>query len=193
MTATNRYDSVALVLHWLTAAAVLGLLVAGMTMTRLQPGSALPFSLYQLHKSVGITVLALTLLRIGWRLAHRPPPLPESIPAWERRAAGAAHFALYALLLGLPLTGWAVVSASAFNIPTVLYGVLPWPHLPMLVGLGPADKHAAEAVLKQMHDAGAWTMIALLALHVGAALRHHFQLRDGVMARMLPRWRREGR
>ena len=191
MTATRRYDAVAMILHWLTAAAVLGLLVAGMTMTRLHPGSALQFTLYQLHKSVGITVLALTLARLGWRLAHRPPPLPETMPAWERLAAGATHLALYGLLLGLPLTGWAVVSASPFNIPTVLYGLLPWPHLPMLATLDPAGKHAAEAVLKQLHDAGAWTMAALLALHVGAALRHHFQLRDGVMARMLPRWRRD--
>ena len=193
MTTSNRYDTVALTLHWLTAAAVLGLLVAGMTMTRLHPGSALQFSLYQLHKSVGITVLALTLARIGWRLAHRPPPPPDSMPAWERFAAGAAHLGLYGLLLGLPLTGWAVVSASPFNIPTVLYGLLPWPHLPGLASLAPAAKHAAEAALKQIHDAGAWTLLALLALHVGAALRHHFWLRDGVMARMLPRWRREGR
>ena len=188
MTATNRYDSVALVLHWLTAAAVLGLLVAGMTMTRLHPGSALQFSLYQLHKSVGITVLALTLVRIGWRLGHRPPPLPPAMPAWERRAAAAGHLGLYALLLGLPLSGWAAVSASPFNIPTVLYGLLPWPHLPGLATLAPSAKLAAEALLKQIHDAGAWTMLALLAAHVGAALRHHFQLRDGVMARMLPRW-----
>ena len=167
---------------------MLGLLVAGMTMTRLHPGSALQFSLYQLHKSVGITVLALTLVRIGWRLAHRPPPLPPTMPLWERRAAAAGHLGLYALLLAMPLSGWAAVSASLFNIPTVLYGLLPWPHLPGLATLAPPAKLAAEALLKQIHDAGAWTMLALLALHVGAALRHHFQLRDGVMARMLPRW-----
>ncbi|MEI7606988.1 MAG: cytochrome b [Rhodospirillaceae bacterium] len=189
MTASNRYDTVAMILHWLTAAAVLGLLVAGMTMTRLQPGSALQFSLYQLHKSVGITVLALTLIRIGWRLAHRPPVLPETMPGWERRAAAAGHLALYGLLLVLPLTGWAVVSVSPFNIPTVLYGLMPWPHLPGLATLPPADKHAAEAVLKQLHDAGAWTMLGLLAVHVGAAVRHLLWLRDGVMERMLPRWR----
>ena len=189
MTATRRYDAVAMILHWLTAAAVLGLLVAGMTMTRLQPGSALQFSLYQLHKSVGITVLALTLIRLGWRLAHRPPALPDSMPGWERRAAALGHLALYGLLVAMPLTGWAVVSVSPYNIPTVLYGLVPWPHLPGLATLPHADKHAAEEVLKQLHDAGAWIMLALLAVHAGAAVRHLLWLRDGVMERMLPRWR----
>ena len=189
MTATRRYDAVAMILHWLTAAAVLGLLVAGMTMTRLQPGSALQFSLYQLHKSVGITVLALTLIRLGWRLAHRPPALPDSMPGWERLAAALGHLALYGLLVAMPLTGWAVVSVSPYNIPTVLYGLVPWPHLPGLATLPHADKHSAEEVLKQLHDAGAWIMLALLAVHAGAAVRHLLWLRDGVMERMLPRWR----
>ena len=189
MTATRRYDAVAMILHWLTAAAVLGLLVAGMTMTRLQPGSALQFSLYQLHKSVGITVLALTLIRLGWRLAHRPPALPDSMPGWERLAAALGHLALYGLLVAMPLTGWAVVSVSPYNIPTVLYGLVPWPHLPGLATLPHADKHAAEEVLKQLHDAGAWIMLGLLAVHAGAAVRHLLWLRDGVMERMLPRWR----
>ena len=152
-------------------------------------GSALPFSLYQLHKSVGLTVLALTLIRLGWRLAHRPPALTDSMPGWERRAAALGHLALYGLLVAMPLTGWAVVSVSPYNIPTVLYGLVPWPHLPGLATLPHADKHSAEEVLKQLHDAGAWIMLALLAVHAGAAVRHLLWLRDGVMERMLPRWR----
>jgi cytochrome b561 len=132
---------------------------------------------------VGITVLALTALRLVWRLFRRPPAYPAGMPVRERRAASAAHGLLYLLLVGLPLTGWAVVSLSPFNIPTVLYGLLPWPHLP-LAALVP-DQAFAEALVKRVHAYGAWLLIALLLLHVAAALRHHLILRDDVLRRML--------
>jgi cytochrome b561 len=106
------------------------------------------------------------------------------MPAHERAAASAAHGLLYLLLVGLPLTGWAVVSLSPFNIPTVLYGLVPWPHLP-LASLLP-DKASAEGALKLVHAYGAWLLTALLVLHVVAALRHHLILRDDVLHRMLP-------
>ncbi|MBY0256778.1 cytochrome b [Methylobacterium sp.] len=180
-----RYTRIAIALHWLSALAVLGLIAIGLAMTHGDLAPMRRFQLYQWHKSVGITVLALTLLRLGWRLAHRPPPLPASLPAGERAGAHAAHAGLYGLLLGLPLVGWAVVSASPFNLPTLLYGILPWPHLPVLPDL--ANKAAVEAVLKQVHAWGAWFLIGLLLLHVGAALRHHLVLRDDTLRRMLPR------
>jgi cytochrome b561/polyisoprenoid-binding protein YceI len=176
-----RYGPVAIVLHWLTAAAVAALLAMGWTMVALPVGAALKFSLYQGHKSVGVTVLLLTLVRLGWRLTHRPPPLPAAMPAWEKRAAAIGHLALYGLLFALPLTGWAVVSTSPLHIPTVLYGVLPWPHLPLPSGL------AVNKALVSVHHAAAWTLAVLLAVHVGAALRHHLLLGDDVLARMLPR------
>ena len=182
-----RYGGVAILLHWLTAALVVALLAIGATMIRLPLGMR-QFQLYQWHKSLGIAVLALSLLRLGWRLAHRPPEFPASMPPWERRAARLAHWGFYALLLGLPLSGWAVVSASPLNIPTVLFGVLPWPHLPILGTL--ADKAPVEAALAWVHDVGAWGLLALLGLHVAAALRHHILLRDDILRRMLPRWRR---
>jgi cytochrome b561 len=106
------------------------------------------------------------------------------MPAHERAAASAAHGLLYLLLVGLPLTGWAVVSLSPFNIPTVLYGLVPWPHLPLALLL--PDKASAEGVLKLVHAYGAWLLTALLVLHVAAALRHHLILRDDVLHRMLP-------
>ena len=180
-----RYTRVAIALHWLSALAVLGLIAIGLAMTHGDLAPMRRFQLYQWHKSVGLTVLALTLLRLGWRLAHRPPPLPATLPARERVGAHAAHALLYGLLVGLPLVGWAVVSASPFSLPTVLYGVVPWPHLPVLPEL--ANKAAVEAVLKQVHAWGAWILIGLLLLHVGAALRHHLVLRDDTLRRMLPR------
>lgn len=183
MSSRLRYDPVAITLHWVMAALILGLLVMGFVMTALKPGSPLQFQLYQGHKSVGITVLVLTLLRLGWRLAHRPPPLPDGMPGWERLAAQVGHATLYVLMLAMPLVGWAVVSTSPFNIPTVLFGAIPLPHLPL-----PREINTAA---KLLHQGGAWTMIATLAGHVGAALRHHHLLGDDVLRRMLPRFGRE--
>jgi len=190
MPTRTRYDGVAIAIHWLTALAISAQLVMGWTMTSLQPGSYLQFSLYQWHKSVGITILALSILRLVWRLLHKPPPLPATMPVWEMQVAKAAHAFLYALLILLPLTGWAVVSASPLNIPTVLYGILPLPHLPVLSDL--ADKRAAESVLTLVHEIGGWILVILLAGHVGAALRHHFVIHDGILARMLPRFGAQG-
>lgn len=185
MSSAVRYDGVAIALHWLTALAVLALIALGLIMTDLPNSSAMKFSLFQWHKSLGITVLALTLVRIAWRLGHRPPALPDAMPAWEKLAAQAGHVALYVLLVGLPLTGWAVVSASPLNIPTLLYGVIPWPHLPVLSTL--ADKKPVAEAFEGVHSAAAWILIVLLVVHVGAALRHHWALGDDVMRRMLPR------
>ena len=180
----RRYSAVAILLHWASALGVLALIGMGLTMTHAGLAPMRQFPLYQWHKSVGITVLVLTGLRLAWRLFHRPPPHPAGMPARERRAAGAAHAILYGLLIGLPLTGWAVVSLSPFNIPTVLYGLVPWPHLPLAPLL--TDPAGAEGAVKLLHAYGAWFLTALLVLHVAAALRHHLILRDGVLARMLP-------
>ena len=106
------------------------------------------------------------------------------MPKLERRAAAATHIGLYLLMIVLPLSGWALVSASPYNIPTVLYGIVPWPHLPVFKDV--IDKAPVEAALKLVHHALAYALIAIVALHVGAALRHHFILRDGILWRMLP-------
>ena len=180
----TKYHPIAMLMHWLTALAVLGLLIMGWVMTSLPPGSALQFSLFQTHKSVGMTVLALTVLRLIWRFTHPVPALPDTMPAVEQRLAHLGHFGLYALLLGLPVVGWAVVSTSAFNIPTVLYGVLPLPHLEILAHS--ANKAALFKVVKQLHDLGGLVLAGLIAIHAGAALRHHLVLKDNVLTRMLP-------
>jgi len=179
-----RYTVVAILLHWASALGVLALLGMGLIMTRGDLTPMRQFQIYQWHKSAGITVLALTALRVLWRMTHKPPPHPTDMPRHERRAAGAAHGLLYLLLVGLPLTGWAVVSLSPFNIPTVLYGLVSWPHLPLASLV--RDPAALEKVLKLVHAYGAWFLMALLTLHVAAALRHHLVLRDVVLRRMLP-------
>lgn len=183
-----RYDAVAIALHWLIAAGVVALVAIGLAMVNLKLAPLATFQLYQLHKSIGVTVLLAAGVRLCWRLTHRPPPLPQAMPEAERRAAAAAHVALYALLILLPLSGWALVSASPLNIQTVLYGVLPWPHLPALPDL--ADKAPVEAALKSLHHLLAFALVALIAIHASAALRHQFILRDGMLWRMLPLGRR---
>ena len=186
-TSIERYHLVAIILHWVIALGILVLIAMGLGMTHLGLAPMAKFQLYQLHKSIGITVLLAVLLRILWRLTHRPPPLP-AMPPLEKAAAEGTHWLLYILMLAIPLSGWALVSVSPFNLPTVLYGVLPWPHLPVLPEL--TDKAAVEAVVKLIHGKLAWALTAIIALHAGAALRHHFILRDGVLRRILPFGRR---
>lgn len=181
----SRYTAVAVFLHWIMALGILALVVIGLTMAHVKLKPLVLFKLYQLHKSIGITILLAAFLRLAWRLAHPPPALPASMPPAERKAAEVTHLLLYAALFVLPLTGWAVVSAAPLNIPTVLYGIVPWPHLPILSTLH--NKAPVEHFLAHTHAYLAWTLIALVALHAAAALRHHFLIHDDILTRILPR------
>ena len=180
----TRYDAVAMTLHWVIAIGILLQIAMGLVMVHFPLPIGLKFELYQLHKSVGITVLFAVALRVLWRLTHRPPALPESMPALEKTAAAGTHFLLYAFMLALPFTGWIVVSVSPYNIPTVLYGLIPWPDLPWFSTL--ADKQSADTIAEFIHDWLGYIVIGILALHILAALRHHFILRDNILVRMLP-------
>ncbi len=124
-----------------------------------------------------MTVFLLLLLRLAWRVGHQPPPLPDSMPLWQRHAANGLHLLLYLLLFAIPLSGWLMSSAKGFQ--TVYLGVLP---LPDLIG---KDKALGD-LLRQVHEMLNMTLLVLLLAHVGAALKHHFIERDGILARMLP-------
>lgn len=183
----DRYTNVAVVLHWLIAFMVIGQLAGGFYMHNLPDEQAsLKFQLFQLHKSFGVTVLMLTLVRIGWRLTHKPPPLPAEMPAWERLAARGAHAGFYALLLALPLVGWAVVSASplADSVQTYLFGIVHWPHLPFFKEV--ADRKELAHDIAEIHELLAFAMIGLIGVHVAAALKHQFVNKDEVLGHMLP-------
>lgn len=182
-----RYGLVAAGLHWMIALLILGALLLGVVMTSLAPADRLTFSLYQWHKSLGVLIFVLSLGRLGWRLADPPPPLPAGMAGWERAAARAVHGLLYALMLGMPLIGWMLVSASPWNIPTTPFGLFTLPHLPWLADQ--PDKQLLEAMFKRAHVAGAISLALLLAIHVAAALHHHLVRRDDVLVRMLP-WQR---
>ncbi|MDZ4791301.1 MAG: YceI family protein [Hyphomicrobiales bacterium] len=185
---TGDYGSLAKLLHWATAALIFAMVSLGVYMTQDGLDLATKFRLYQLHKSIGVTVLAITAIRLVARQINGVPALPAHVHGWERFAAHTAHGALYALVFSMTLTGWAMVSVAAFSIPTMLYGVIPWPHIPFLAELSAEHKKAAEAVFKQIHEIFAYTLTALIVVHIGAALRHALILKDGVMSRMLPRF-----
>ena len=175
MPAAQRYSGVAIALHWLLALLILAALGVGSFMADL-PVSPLRLKLVNWHKWTGVTILALTVLRLLWRLAHRPPA-DVPMPRWQARAAHAAHGLLYVLCLAVPLAGWAYSSAAGF--PVVWLGLLPLPDLL------PADKALAQAV-KSWHAALAWTLAVLALGHVAAALWHQFVNRDGLLGRMRP-------
>lgn len=184
--AEQRYGDIAVILHWLIALFILGLLAVGKYMTGLEENDPLRFVLTQSHKSVGIVVLLLSVTRVLWRFTHRPPPEPASLPDWQKRAAGAAHLALYLLMFILPITGWIMVSASPLNLNTVLFNVIPWPHLPPFADL-PNKAEIAESFHHYHHWAGT-ALILILIAHIAAALKHHFIDKDTVLVRMSPDW-----
>jgi cytochrome b561 len=184
-----HYGAVAISLHWIIAAAILAQLATGLWMVRairFADSQAMVFHVYQWHKSLGLTILVLSLLRLCWRLANPPPPLPATMTRIARKAAMAIHGLFYLLTLGIPVVGWAMVSASPLGLPTMVFGLFEWPHIASLAGLG--DR--VEAAFKTAHRAMGYAFIGLLTLHVAAALKHHLIDRDNVLAGMLPLVRR---
>jgi cytochrome b561 len=181
----SRYSTVAVILHWLIAVLILANILIAWKFNTMPQGLAF-FQIIQLHKSIGITVLLLSVLRLVWRLVNPPPALPAHMPAWEKFAANAVHWGFYVIMLGMPLSGWAMVSTSKYNLPTLLYGKIPWPHIAPLHNLAQPAKEAVSHWSQTTHGALAWLAYALIVLHVGAALKHIFIDRDDVVARMIP-------
>lgn len=172
----NRYTPTAIALHWLMAILILGIFCVGVYMHDL-PLSPAKLRIYSWHKWAGVTAFLLVLVRLAWRAGHRPPALPAAMSPWQRGAAHAGHALLYLLMLAVPLSGWLMSSAKGFQ--TVYFGLLPIPDL-----LG---KDAALGTrLKDIHEALNFLMMALVAGHAGAALKHHFVDRDDVLMRMSP-------
>ena len=172
----SAYTHTAIALHWLIAIALTGTFGLGLYMHEL-PLSPQKLKLYSWHKWAGVTIFLFVILRLVWRLGHRPPALPVLMPAWQRLAAEATHVLLYLLMFAVPLSGWLMSSAKGFQ--TVWFGVLP---LPDLLN---KDTELGE-LLQQVHMILNFSMAALVLAHLGAALKHHFLERDDVLTRMLP-------
>lgn len=171
----DHYTRGAIWLHWIVAALVLVNLMIGLLHDSLLNGvkAAIP-----VHMAIGLCVLVLTLARLAWRLAYRPPPPPAKSVAWERAVAGATHCAFYLLLLALPVTGWMLVSRKPVGAAFSWLGLFDVPVLPV--------PRAVSGLAHTVHGPLGYAMAGLIVLHVCAALRHHFVLRDGTLTRMIP-------
>jgi len=172
----SRYTHTAIALHWLLALLILTSLAVGLYMVELRL-SPWKLKVYSWHKWLGVSIFLLVLLRLAWRLTHAAPPLPAGMPAWQRHAAAVSHGLLYLLMLAIPLSGWLMSSAKGFQ--TVYFGVLP---LPDLV----ERSKILGDFLASTHVTLNYTLMALLLIHVAAALKHHFIDRDDVLRRMSP-------
>src|SRR6056297_158130 len=175
----KAYGLLAQALHWLV---VFGITAQFVWAWRIDEADSIrtQFALVNQHKSIGMTVLALVVIRLLWRAFNRPPPFPSSMSAWEKIAAFTAHWLLYALILAMPLSGWMYTSAAGFG--PELFGLL---EIPALVD----QNDRLEKVFGAMHEWLAICILALVSIHVLAALRHQFVLKDGLLKRMLPIWK----
>ncbi|AKM11828.1 cytochrome B561 [Croceicoccus naphthovorans] len=170
---SDRYNAVARVLHWTIAVLLIGNLIGGLLHDALED----VVRIMPTHKAVGITVLALSIARLGWRIVSRTPPLPRDLPKWEIGAAHAAHTVLYILMIGLPLSGW--IFSSAGKYPLSWFGLFDIPKFAV------TKEDAIYGIAHEGHEVMAFVAIGLIVLHIGAALRHHFVLQDSVLRRML--------
>lgn len=185
---TRSYTPVAIALHWILAALLIGMVFFGWYMEGLREtlfsGGSVTLQevqgAYNAHKTVGMAILVLSLFRLFWRVTHPGPGLPEGMTGWERIAASGAHWAFYVIMIGMPIGGWIAASASPypsmlFNNPDLILPKLPVP-----------QNEEFESAMASAHGAGGWPILILTVLHAGAALKHQFLDRDNLLARMLP-------
>ena len=181
---SSRYGSVAIALHWIVAALMVVNVALGLYGTVVPDAWAR--AVIDTHKSIGVTVLGLAILRLLWRLAHPAPPLPAAYPRWERIAAHVVHGLLYLLILVLPITGWMHDSAwkDAASHPMSLFGLLPWPRIGWIMQVEPASKERLHDLFYGWHATLAYALYVLLGLHLVAALKHQFMDRQPELQRM---------
>ena len=180
----SRYTRTAVVLHW--AIAILIVVNVGLAWSAESLPDEWVRPVIDTHKSTGITVLGLVLLRILWRAVHPPPPMPANYARWERRFAHAAHGVLYALMLLLPLSGWLHDSAwkDAASHPMSLYGLVPWPRIGFIESIEPVAKESLHTLFGVFHTGFGYALYALLFLHIAGALKHQLVDRDPELQRM---------
>ncbi len=183
---TARYTRLAMVFHWLVALGIACQFLIVWTVGSLPQSAERP--MINLHKSIGLTVLGLAIMRVLWRYANPPPPMPEDYKTWERWLAHAAHYSLYALIFLMPITGWIHDSAwkGAAANPLTLYGVIPWFRLGFIKDQDPATKEHIHSIFAQIHGVLGWVLLALILLHVTGALKHQWLDRRQELQRMLP-------
>lgn len=176
---TERYHRSAIWLHWGMAVCIIGMLAGGLAMSSGLLEKSLQFRVYQWHKSLGVILLWAVTFRVFIRLRHAPPPLPAGIGSREAHAAKLGHLLLYVLMVGLPFSGWLMVSASATGMPTLVFGLFEWPHIP-----GLSANAGIRGVAHEGHEIMAYVMIALIATHVAAVVKHRWIDNKNLLPRM---------
>ena len=174
---TGRYHGAAIALHWLIAVLIVGGYYLGWIMTAIPGFTPTKLKYISWLKWIGVTVLMLAVARVLWRATHRAPALDSATPAWQKAAAHVVHGLLYLLMLAIPVSGY--LYSSAAGIQVVYLGIVP---LPTFIG----PDQALKATLRTVHVLLNYTLLALVAMHVLAALKHQFVDRDGLLARMIP-------
>ncbi len=182
----KKYTGIAIALHWIIAVAII--INAALPWIWEVAGDDNVRPLINAHKSIGITVLGLAIMRLLWRLTHRPPALPQGYKPWEVKASHAAHWALYAIIFAMPLTGWIMDSAwkDAASHPMQWFGLFEWPRIGMVMNLDPATKETWHDAFGEAHELIGWALYGLFALHVGAALKHQWMDGEAELQRMIP-------
>lgn len=173
----EQWGSVSKALHWLLVALILTMAWLGLTMGDL-PNGPDKIATYALHKSIGITILGLMMVRLLWRLHAGTPTPVAGTPPVQARVASLAHAGLYALLLAMPISGWVLNSASGY--PLQWFGLV---NLPAITG----KHHDLHELAEDIHEWLFWALVTLAVLHAAAAFYHHLFVRDATLARMLPR------
>ena len=171
-----RYGYVAITLHWVMAILIIGMLIVGLYMKGL-PISLQKLKLYGLHKEFGILILMLVIVRLTWRFNSIIPKLPNNLAFWQKLAAHTSHILLYGFMFALPITGWMMSSTA--GLPVSFFGLFT---LPALF----TNHHELHIIVKLLHKFLAYGLIAVLCVHILAALQHHFIYKDTTLRRMLP-------
>ena len=181
-----RYTRTAMLLHWAVAGLIVVNVTLGLAADSLPDDWVRP--VIDTHKSIGITVLGLAIMRLLWRVTHPAPPLPRDYAVWERIGAHGVHVALYVLIFAMPLSGWLHDSAwkDAAAHPMTLYGVVPWPRVGWVMDVAQPEKERLHDVFGALHAWFGYVLYGLFALHVGGALKHQWLDRQPEMERMLP-------
>lgn len=171
-----RYNNVAIALHWLIAAGVLVMIGLGWTMTDIPKGTPERAYFFNLHKSIGVTIGVLALIRLWWRATHRPPALPGSMASWEVAAAKVNHALLYACIVAMPVIGFLASNFTKFGVK----------YFGLQIGPFFAENQALRDGLQEVHGLLSYLLVVLVVVHVLAAFKHLLVDKDGVFQRMLP-------
>ncbi len=175
----QRYHSLAITLHWLIALGIVFMFASGTYMLYGDLSKAEQYKLFQIHKSAGVLILLSVVARVATRISTHPPALPSGLSGRDKRLSKLGHLGLYACLIVMPISGWVMVSASPFGLPTIVFGWFEWPHIP-----GISRNKPIETLARTIHWTTASVFLSLIILHLGAVIKHQYFEKINLIKRM---------